>query len=673
MGKKNRSRESYQQQKTAMEAGTALNNPAPIDLTELTREEKREVLTNNLAAAIGFGGVGVNGFPQNQGSPYSEQISNATTMFVNMRWYLVSNFRQMLSEAYVEFGLIQTIVDVPVDDALRGGVEIKSKILSEDDIAELQGSLDRDDDLQIAGQAAKWNRLFGGGGILILTDQDPETELDLAAIGPDDTLEFRAVDMWELFWDKQNTEGYDPAIQSQEFEFYNYYGEQVHKSRVMRLTGKTAPSFIRPRLRGWGFSVVEALVRSINQYLKATDLSFEVLDEFKLDVYKIKNLVDTLLSPIGQQKVRERVQMANWQKNYQNALVMDSEDDYDHKQLSFSGLGEVMAGIRMQVASDMRMPLTKLFGISAAGFNSGEDDIEVYNGMVESEVRNKIKYHILRMIEIKCQKLFGFVPDDLSIEFKPLRVLGGEQEQNVKNSKFTRLLQAFQSALITAIEFREACNKGGLMDILLDTKNEIGGQLDGYMDDTIVEGENDPDDPKDVDNPGADRADSQKALGTQKGGISKEPANYDKVIESPAKPPKPSKGSRPAPSAKDAPKVKADSRATLQETRANKVEKIRTTNSATWVSTPHGIQHLPAPYSRLERVMRTVSNSVAFDKASYAADGGDKWLDIRRKYFFDRDKAKDKQLWDKATEAAKAAGQTDAFTIWWYKKQGGKF
>jgi hypothetical protein len=61
----------------------------------------------------------------------------------------------------------------------------------------------------------------------------------------------------------------------------------------------------------------------------------------------------------------------------------------------------------------MRMPLTKLFGISAAGFNSGEDDIEVYNAMIESEIRGKLKYDLLRMVEIKCQKLFSMVPDDI--------------------------------------------------------------------------------------------------------------------------------------------------------------------------------------------------------------------------------------------------------------------
>jgi phage-related protein (TIGR01555 family) len=443
-------------------------------------------------------------------NPYSEQISDSGTMFKNLRWYFVSNLRQLLSELYCEIGLIQTIVDVPVDDALRGGVILKSKQLDEDEILKLINSLDRDDDINTVGQAAKWNRLFGGAGVLIMTDQDPMQPLNIEAINKDTPLEFRAVDMWELFWDKQNTDGYDPSLQAENFEHYSYYAQQLHKSRVMRMKGLTAPSFLRPRLRGWGFSVVEKLVRSINQYIKATDLGFEVLDEFKLDVYKIKNLTTTLMSEVGASAVQKRVQMANWQKNYQNAIVMDSEDDFDHKQLSFAGLAEAMEGIRMQVASDMRMPITKLFGTSASkGFATDQNDMEVYNAMVEAEVRNKIKYDLLRVIEIKCQKLFGFIPDDLSIEFKPLRVLSAEQEENVKTQKFNRVLQAKQAGEITTFEFREACNKDALLSISLDNNQDQLNTDDPEIA-ALVAGEPDPLDTKDVEDPGANREDTRK-------------------------------------------------------------------------------------------------------------------------------------------------------------------
>ena len=586
-------------------------------IKEFIENELKTIFHNGLADAIGYGpGIGggiipagINGIPD---STYYEQVSQTGTLFKNLRWYLVSNFRQVLSEAYVELGLIQTIVDVPVDDGLRGGVDIKSQQLNEQQIEELQIAIDRDDDLNIVGQALKWNRLFGGAGILILTDQDPEMPLDIEAIDENTPLEFRAVDMWELFWDKQNTEGYDPTLQTHDFEFYSYYGEHVHKSRVMPMKGMIAPSFIRPRLRGWGFSVVEILVRSINQYLKATDLAFEVMDEFKIDYYKIKNLVNTLVSPTGSTKVKERIQLANWQKNYQNAVVMDSEDEFDHKQLSFAGLADVMTGIRMQVASDLRMPLTKIFGISAAGFNSGEDDIEVYNAMVESQVRSKSKYIILKVLEIKCQQLFGMIPDDLQIEFKPLRMLSSEQQENVKTQKFTRLIQARQAGEISSKDFKDACNKGDLFDVILDTTDD---ELDLNMEDVAAapseadEFEDEALDPAAVNNP-----ESETPI------ASNPPDDPQSKVENEKK-----------------------------------------------------IFIFPKPYSDLTKVRRIISNSMQFDFRSYLADGGDGWIDERRKYFFDRDKAQNKSLWDRAATEAKAIGKDWRFIVWLYRKLGGKF
>lgn len=491
-----------------------------MDLPTIAQEEKlrSDSIHNGLEQAIGFGqsnngflsGQGVSGWP---GGPTFQQVESSTTLFENLRYYLVSNFRQLLSQCFVEIGLINTIVCVPIDDGLRGGILIKSEQLDESQTRELQISMDRDDDINTAGWAAKWNRLYGGAGIMILVgDQDPEQPLDLKAIGPDTELEFRAVDMWELFWDKQNDEGYDPEIQSQDFEYYNYYAEKVHKTRVMRLKGMEAPSFIRPRLRGWGVSVVEILVRSINQYLKATDLGFEVLDEFKVDVYKIKNMVNTLLAPGGTQKVKERIALANWQKNFQNAIVMDSEDDWEARQVSFTGLAEAMAGIRMQVAADMRMPITKLFGTSvSSGFQTDQNDMENYNSMVESEVRNKLKYNLLRMCEIKCQKLFGFIPDDLELEFKPLRELSALDQENVKTQKFNRLLAAAAVGRIDQKQFVDACNKGALFDIQLDNAEDgLNPDAPGVAEVVTKDGAKDPEKDLDLDDPGADRADTRK-------------------------------------------------------------------------------------------------------------------------------------------------------------------
>lgn len=409
------------------------------------------------------------------GQMQTTQLSQVDTLFQSNRWYMVSNMRQLLSQIYVEHGIIQTLVDIPVDDAFRGGVDIITSQLDADEIEEVQNKIDREGDIETVAQAQKWNRLFGGGAILIITGQDYKKEFKVESIKKGDQVAFKALDLWELFFSKQNVsddEEFDLDTTESNLEFYDYYSKSVHKSRVLRLVGLKAPSFVRPRLRGWGFSIIESVIRPVNQYLKATELVFENLDEFKIDIFKIKGLADTLLRAGGEEAIQKRVQLAAQQKNYQNAISMDGDDDYIQKQINFAGLAEVMDGIRKQLASDLRIPMTKLFGTSSAGFNSGEDDIENYNAMVESTVRAKTKFEVQKLVEIRCQQLFGMVPDDLKVEFKPLRVLSSNDEQTVKTSKFNRLLQARQAGEISAIDFKEGVNKEDLLPVKIDVSDE---------------------------------------------------------------------------------------------------------------------------------------------------------------------------------------------------------
>jgi phage-related protein (TIGR01555 family) len=336
--------------------------------------------------------------------------------------------------------------------------------------------MEEKDDFVNFGYGMKWGRLFGGGGVIILTDQDHEEPLDIDALANTEYLEFRDVDMWELYNLHSSTDEQERNLEVQDLDpdddYFLYYGQKIHKSRLIIFKGRRAPSIIRPRLRGWGLSVVETFVRSINQYLKANNLSFEILDEMKIDVFKIKGLNATLAGK-NVDKIKQRVRIANMEKNYNNALTMDAEDDYQQKQISFSGLADTMREIRMQVAADLRMPLTKIFGISASGFNSGADDIENYNSMIEAEIRPKAKRGLVKLVQLRCMQKFGFIPDDLKIKFKPLKTLSAEQEENVKDKKFNRAFMAVQSGEITSQEFREICNKDNLLEIELQKNIEL--------------------------------------------------------------------------------------------------------------------------------------------------------------------------------------------------------
>lgn len=429
--------------------------------TEVKNQKVKDVanslstFTNNL---MGFGGMNTN------------QLSQLTTFFVNLRYTLLSNYRNVLSQIYVEHGIAQTLVDLPVDDAFRTGFEIKTGQLEADDIEELESFMEEYRVIQHTAQAIKWSRLFGGGGLMIITEQDPETPLDISKLNERSKVEFRAVDMWELMDTRNIIQGSLKIDESA--TFYEYYGQSVHSSRVIKFVGQEAPSYVRARLRGWGLSILEHMVRSINQYIKNQDTSFSLTDEAKIDIYKIQDFNTALLSDDGTAGITKRIQLANAIKDVNNAIIMDAEDEYEQKQVSFSGLGELLNQIRMSLAADTRFPLTKLFGISASGFNSGEDDIENYNGMVESSVRSKTKPEVTKIVKICCQLKFGFIPDDMKIKYKPLRVLSAEQEEKVKKEQFDRTHKTWVTGGMETTEFKESMNSASLLPVEIDVNAE---------------------------------------------------------------------------------------------------------------------------------------------------------------------------------------------------------
>ena len=380
---------------------------------------------------------------------------------------------------YINYGLVQVLIDQPVDDAFRGGIKIKSNELDDDDLTAVYNYINNNEILKSIKQLAKWTRLFGGGGMVINTDGNANDELDINSINKDSRLEFYPADLWELSIRNVPIYGevkpYEDlkAVGSAEDTFY-FYGHSLNSTRVIKTSNKQAPSFLRPILRGWGMSEVERAVRELNTYLKNSTLIFELLDEAKVDVMKIDGFNDSMAfnSDSASLMMTQRVKTALAIKNFQSALIMDKNDDFEQKQLSFGGLSDMAVENRIGIASCLRMPITKIFGISNAGFNSGEDEIENYNSMIESEIRGEFDKPIIEIVKLICKKVLDFIPSDLEIEYKPLRILKSTEEQEVKDRQLRRLLDLYDRGLITSNQLEEQLNMADIMPNSIKTSDE---------------------------------------------------------------------------------------------------------------------------------------------------------------------------------------------------------
>ena len=410
------------------------------------------------------------------GGGFGMQLSQTDTVSKNNRRYFISNNRSELSYMFITHGLIQTFINQPVDDAFRDGFELDCPQLSPEQIEEFHHNFMQRGFLEKTKQLFKWVRLYGGGGLVINAPGNPGSELKIESIKENSLLDIYPADLWELNRTSINQYSQDkpyvrPIFDSQ--DPYFYYGVRLHRSRVIAVNNKEAPAFLRPSLRGWGMSECERILRSFNQYLKYQDLIFELLDEAKIDIFKIQNFNNSLLTPGGTNKVASRIEMANRVKNFQNALVFDTLDEYEQKQMNFAGLSELFEQLRTQIACDFTFPVDKLFGDVPAGFsNSNESGMENYNAMVTGNVRNPAKPILSTLAKICIQKDFGFVPDYCGIRFKPLRILNAEQEMNVKTQQFNMALNMYDRGLFTNEDVKNQLNAANVMPTAIknDTK-----------------------------------------------------------------------------------------------------------------------------------------------------------------------------------------------------------
>lgn len=401
-------------------------------------------------------------------------ISAISPLIYNSRMSYMTLQRPLLASMYLENGLLQVLVDLPVEEAFRGEFKIISSELDSADATKLLDWWYSDEVLGRFKAALKWSRLFGGAGLIINTPQRKTDEFNLSRVRQGGFLEFYDADRWELNIVNDSGNMLDRIGSVGTRNVFNYYGHIIDGSHILIMRGIEAPSYLRGLFSGWGVSVGESIVRSLNNYLKNQNVSYELVDEAKVDVYSISKYNTMLMSPKGEEQVLKHLEMVQQTKNYQGAIVHDTTDGYDQKQVSFSGLSDLAREARIQVASDIRIPVSKLFGISISNLNSSEEaDIDNYINMIETTIRTPCKGLVNKVLKIGCMHLFGFVPEVLDFEYPSLKQTTEKENIEIKAGKINMIVGLQQAGIISSKTAVELVNREKLFSMELDPNEAV--------------------------------------------------------------------------------------------------------------------------------------------------------------------------------------------------------
>lgn len=344
-------------------------------------------------------------------------------------------------------------------------------------------------------QACQWASLYGAAGILLVTDAE-----DLAQ----PLAEYESVK--RLLVADRHSLSSDGAkvfdVLSPDFglaEFYRVKGSQrIHRTRIIQIHAGELP--LSDPLREWGTSDLEHVYATIKRFDSLSLNIGELVNESKLDIFKMEGFSAKIAA--GHEDHVMRVMAATQRiKSIANSLLLDKDAEYEQKELTFTGLRDLMVEFRNAVAGAADMPVTILFGQSASGFASGKEDLDSYYDSIHGLQESRLRPALDRLDGILCRQLFGQRPEDWWYEFPAL----GEMTEQEKNTALLAFAQAMalliQNGVVREDQVASELKQSSLFDNVSDddveklkamVNTELGSDPYGFSPITAQPGQANP-------------------------------------------------------------------------------------------------------------------------------------------------------------------------------------
>jgi len=333
-----------------------------------------------------------------------------------------------LEAAYNSNWIARQIVDIPADDMTREWRTIKCQ-----DADEIRKEEDRLSLQACVNEALSWSRLYGGGAILPITNQDFEKPFRPELIRKGDVQRLMVFDRWDLIPHAINTWDVlaDNYLQP---EFYTLYqgSQKIHWTHFIRFVGAKVPRRQRVLLQGWGDSQLRRCLEDIKDTVAAKDGIAELMQSANVDVITREGLSEDLTSD-QEDEIIKRYTLFDQMKSILHTALLDSEEKLDRLTLNLSGVAPVIETLMVWISGAADIPVTRLFGRSAAGLNAtGEGDLKNYYDSIRSQQTSQLDRPMAKLDEIMVRSALGNMPDDYNYDWNRLTQPNHKEEAEAR-------------------------------------------------------------------------------------------------------------------------------------------------------------------------------------------------------------------------------------------------
>ena len=349
--------------------------------------------------------------------------------------------QHQVEASYRTSGLSRKIHDIPPYEMTREGRDWQAE---DGDIEKLEALERRLGLWAKIRQAFTAARLFGGSALILGLNGLADTPAPRA--GADGLKYVTVVSRYHL-----NVGPLETDLRSEYFGQPTYYEmtsgtvqQRIHPSRVIAIIGQPVPvgSIGLGDNQGfWG----DPLLLSIEAACKNVDSSHQniaaLLSEAKVDTITMSRLSDNLGTTEGENLLAQRIRVAQLFQSMFNTRLLDggsgpdTADKWETRQLSFTGLPDVVRAFQVYVAGVADIPYSRLFGESPGGLNStGNSEQTDFNKMIRSKQNTELRPVLDRIDEYLIPSALGSRPSDIYWTFAPLEEVNPETASKIEKS-----------------------------------------------------------------------------------------------------------------------------------------------------------------------------------------------------------------------------------------------
>lgn len=357
----------------------------------------------------------------------------------------VQNFAEIdLSDMYAQEGFLSRIIDLPVDYATRQDFIIKSSDLEQEDIDGIHEELKRLKFNSMLKRAMKWDRLFGGAGLVLNVDdgEDIENEIDERRI-----RRINGLRVYDRFRFQSNVSSdivnlmygmFDDPILLTPISGTPFC---IHPSRAAWTFGIDVPERRREELNGWGETVVGRTFTQLRQLSSAYSSTEFILEDFIQTVVTINNLT-SMIAQQGNDTIQKRLDILDLSRHIANTWLLDAEEKYEKHSSTVTGIDKLIQQFGLALCAVEGIPYTLLFGDSVSGLSATGDNersqwFDKVGALQTEKAKPIIEYVVKKIMLSSDGPTNGIVPDSWKIVFPPLEQMSEKEiaETNKLNAE----------------------------------------------------------------------------------------------------------------------------------------------------------------------------------------------------------------------------------------------